>query len=232
MSHLLANGEWQPERSWRTDTVSEIELIRHARRGDERAFELLVVRDADRVFRVALGILRSEDDARDVMQEVLIKVFKSLHSFQFRSSFSTWITRITITTALDELARRAHEPLSLDDISNWWIVGQEFDDDEVIGRLDEGVALEQALSRLASDERFVLILRHVYGFTYKQIARTLDLPVGTVKSHDHRGRARLREMLRKLHETTGGNQSGVGAIRDAAATGPSSTVGAQCGRFW
>jgi RNA polymerase sigma factor (sigma-70 family) len=106
MNRVLAQAEWQPDRAMGERNVREFDLVVKAQEGDERAFAELMIRYAGRVFLVAMRILEDEEDALDVMQNVFMKAFQRLSSFAFHSFFGTWVTKICINTALDELSRK------------------------------------------------------------------------------------------------------------------------------
>lgn len=152
-------------------------------------------RHYDRIHAVCRRITGSAAEADDACQEALIKIVRSLPRFDGRSAFSTWAYRVATNASLDELRRRKRRP-SLHAVSD--------DQPEVVdevasrqtGRIDDQLAIDEALDTLSDDFRVVVVLRDVIDLDYGDIADLLDLPLGTVKSRIARGRAQLAGELR------------------------------------
>lgn len=135
-------------------------------------------------------------DADDACQEALIKIVRSLPRFDGRSSFSTWAYRIATNASLDELRKRQRRPVL-------HVVGEDDRPEAVDPRADrytesfpDRLVLDDALDQLPEDLRVAVVLRDVADFDYAEIADTLDIPIGTVKSRISRGRAALASQLR------------------------------------
>ncbi len=170
----------------------QLELIRRARNGDKAAFETLVAPLLDRLFGLAVQLMRNHDDASDVVQEALVKVYRSLGSFRGDADFFVWVSRIVRNTVLDELKRavRRHEeptetlPESLD-------------------RSLEGKAEQEELQHIVQDcigqlsvkLREPLVMYDIEGYAYEDISQILKLNLGTVKSRLNRAREALRQKL-------------------------------------
>jgi RNA polymerase sigma-70 factor (ECF subfamily) len=186
--------------------ATDEELVLAARGGDSAAMNELLARHYDRVHAVCRRIAGASRDADDAAQETMIRIVRHLDKFDGRSSFGTWVYRIATNTSLDELRKRRRRP-------QLHIVGADNDaphevadpmaDREVEASVDRS-AIDAALTALPEDFRVPLVMRDVADLDYDEIAETLGIPVGTVKSRIARGR---RQMVAHL-ENTGhfGNQ--------------------------
>jgi len=187
------------------------ELIASARRGDRGALNRLLADARPRLLAVAMRIVRDGDEAEDVVQEALLKVCRSLARFEGRSSFSTWLHRITVNAALDRLRRgssrrdrvapgaQGHNdderaPARAD------LVDDETPERE-LSRRETGAVVRGALERLQPIHRDVLVLREFDGESYRDLARLVRCPVGTVMSRLHHARHKLVDELTPAIET-------------------------------
>jgi RNA polymerase sigma-70 factor, ECF subfamily len=174
--------------------LGDLALVAKARAGDRPALDVLVERYAPRVNRLAAQVLGDFEDARDAAQESLVKLCTRLRQFRGDAQFSTWAHRLVVNTCRDFQARaraRRTEPLVVSDEP----AGDEADPTRatMLGELRRDVA--ESLARLSADQRTVVVLRDVWGFSYEDIARSVRMPVGTAKCYVHRGRERLRAGL-------------------------------------
>jgi RNA polymerase sigma factor (sigma-70 family) len=172
---------------------AESELIARAQKGDPRAFAVLVRRYQDRVFRFILRLIGARDEAMDLTQETFMKTHQALPGWRPEAQFRTWLFRIAHNTALDVLRRRKLvEFVAIDELS----VG---DEDHALSdparRPDERLAdrqsielLERTLRELPAEHREILLLREVEDMSYTEIAATLGIAEGTVKSRIARAR--------------------------------------------
>ena len=160
-----------------------------AQGGDRRAMEELLDRLYDQVHAVCRRICAREADAEDAAQEAVISIVRALPGFDGRSAVRTWAYRIATNAALDELRRRSRrpEPVDIDESTIRSEAGVRSIDDDVGDRLD----IDSALADLAPEFRAAVVLRDLIGMEYADIAATLDVPVGTVRSRIARGRSRL-----------------------------------------
>jgi RNA polymerase sigma-70 factor, ECF subfamily len=170
-------------------------LVERARQGDVRAFEALVARHGDLVYRVAARVV-GPDEAADVSQDAFLRAFNSLGGFSGQGTFRSWLLQITYNAALSTLSRRRAEPVDPQ--------GGEEDDQPVEG-LGPAMALERheriermegKIRRLRVEHRSVLVLRDVEGLSYEEISEATNTPLGSVKGRLHRARAELIELLR------------------------------------
>lgn len=170
-------------------------MVAAAQGGDRFALDQLLRSHYDRIHGVCRRIAGSTRDGDDACQEALIKIVRNLPRFDGRSSFGTWAYRIATNAALDELRKRNRRP-------GLHVVGDddrpEQADTTASARTDwypERLLLHEALDRLPDDLRIAVVLRDVADLDYAEIATTLDVPLGTVKSRISRARAALADQL-------------------------------------
>lgn len=154
----------------------------------EKAFENLVEKEKNKLYRIAFLYAKNENDALDIVQETIYKAFTSIDTLKKINYFSTWITRILINTSLDFLKGQKNIILSdkVDKIDN-----QNYE------KTEDKIDLVDAIKRLEEPYKTVITLRFYKDFTIKQIASILDCPEGTVKTHIHRGIYKLKLALGK-----------------------------------
>lgn len=174
------------------DRAREQEWAEAARSGDRQAMERLLDCLYDQVRAVCRRICANEADGDDATQEALMSIVRALPSFDGRAAVRTWAYRIATNAALDELRRRSRRPVPDHDLhvelgrSDAPLV-----DERVTDRLD----LDAALASLTPEFRAAVVLRDVVGMEYADIATTLDVPVGTVRSRIARGRRQLADLI-------------------------------------
>ena len=189
---------------WRL--LTDQEVVRHAVIGREAAYRELIRRYQRPVFSLVFRMVRDRELAEDLAQETFVKVLNAIDSYRPEYKFSSWIFKIANNAAIDHLRRRNLDTLSLDgwphaespeameattlQISD----GAESPLDEVANR-ELGSRIERAIQRLRPEYRNCILLRHVDGRPYEEIAEILDLPLGTVKTYIHRARNELRILL-------------------------------------
>jgi len=171
------------------ETADDLALVAAAREGDLDAFEALVRRHTRVVYAHALRFFGDPSTAEDVVQEVFVKVYRSLESFDERSRFSTWLYRVTRNTCLDEVRAGKRRPVPVDPL----------DVHEAGGEFADGVALaatiELAMRALPPEDRDALSAVSVFGLSYAEASRTLGVPEGTVKSRVFRARRAIAATL-------------------------------------
>lgn len=174
------------------DAEPDFELVRRAKAGQQRAFETLVRRHQDRVYRVALGVVRSPEDAADVAQEAFIAVLRHLDTFQEGAAFTTWLHRITLRKAYDHKRRRVPEPVDPSGAVVARIEARDHDPHETgMAR----AALLDAIARLDDAFRDAVLLVDVAGLSMEEASAALGVAPGTIKSRVFRGRAALAREL-------------------------------------
>ncbi len=193
------------------DGESDGELVARFLSGDRDAFEQIVLRHQDRVFRLCFRILDSRQLAEDAAQEVFVKVFKNLHRFRGDSQLSTWMYRVTLNHCRNVHAyrsrrrERAHLSLDVGD-SNQEGTRRAPELSDPGPDAEEGLLADERRRLLRAELdmleplwREILILRDVEGLSYEETAAALNIAPGTVKSRIHRARSELRRrMLRRL----------------------------------
>jgi len=170
--------------------ADERELVAAAASGDEQAFRQLVDEHADAVYGHALRFFGEKTAAEDATQEVFIKVFRSIASFDGRSRLSTWLFRITRNVCLDIARAGRHRPQPVDPVVLEPLPEPDFADDVVFGE-----ALRVAMSSLPPEDREALGAIGLFGLSYEEAAGSLGVPVGTVKSRVFRARRTLSASL-------------------------------------
>lgn len=196
----------KPKEELKSLPLTESELIKRAKEGNDEAFEMLISRYEKKIYNLAYRFLNNEEDAAEVLQETLIRAYRFLKKFEERSSFYTWLYRIAVNVALRKLKKRAKESkvVSLDEgIPQHEGIPQEIPDEaqnpEVIYKRKQiQETVQKALAELPEAYRSVVFLRDVEGLSNKEVAEILKISVSAVKSRLHRGRLFLREKLKHL----------------------------------
>lgn len=173
----------------RKETQHDKDIIRKARQGDREAFRELVQRYQNRVLSVAVQILGDPDGARDAAQEVFIRVFKSLESFNFENRFFTWLYRITVNVCYDILKREKRfraQPLE----EGYQVAESDLKADE-----DCENHILNLINRLPTNQKTAFLLREKEGLSCREIAVVLECPVGTVRCHLFYARNQLKTMI-------------------------------------
>ncbi len=184
--------------------AAEPALIDLCRRGDPRAFARLVSLHEGLVFNLAARLLGDREEARDLSQEVFLQVYRTLHRFEGRSSLRTWIYRIVVNHCRNRRRfwrrRRVGRSLALEELSpsdEIRLAGPaEASPHAQVERRERSERVQRALGRLSFDHRAILLLREVEGLSGEEVARTLGIAEGTVKSR----LARAREALRRAFQ--------------------------------
>lgn len=180
-------------------------LVGLALRGRASAFEILVAKYHGRVYRLAFRLLGNIQDAEDVSQEVFTQVFLSLKSFKGKSSFYTWLFRITYNVSISH-RRKRRSVISLqasqgtDSAPELMVVSSESPPEENLDREENKAILEKALGKLSMEHRACLVFKEMEGMSYEEIAHSLDIPVGTVRSRLFRARLDLRNILDQIEK--------------------------------
>ncbi len=171
------------------DRASDEELLRAYLSGDERAYPALMKRHEDRIFSLALRMTGDRSDALEATQETFIAAFRRAAKFRGEASFGTWLYRIGINCCKDVLRRRQRRPEPVAEVDD--TRSPDRVEDEVVGRID----VARALQALPEEYREAVTMHDIAGFAYDEIAQSLGVPVGTVKSRISRGRRRLAASL-------------------------------------
>ena len=180
----------------------EEQWIEKAKQGDPQAFEELVLKYQDKIYTLAVRMVRDREEAADLAQEAFIRAWQNLGSFQGNSSFGTWLHRLATNVCLDHLRKQARRQeiatsVSLDDENSGWTEPVDVTQDPQ-RRLEQSQlrqAVEQGLEQLPEHHRRALVMREIAGLSYQEIAGELGVDLGTVKSRIARARMNLRKIL-------------------------------------
>ena len=185
-------------------SVDERQLVRRAQKGDKVAFETLVQRHRHRVFAVARGILKRQEDVEDIAQQVFVKAYFSLKRFDQRAAFSTWLYKITVNECWDLLRKRKARPLvyeadfSEEQSRQYTAPEREASKaPDASDRMALREQLEKMLGQLDKRDRAMLVLKEVEGFSVEEIAESMGLNANTVKVRLFRARRRIIEYSRR-----------------------------------
>jgi RNA polymerase sigma-70 factor (ECF subfamily) len=191
--------------------LPDADVVNLAQRGNEGAFRELIRRYERPVFSLIYRMVRDSAAAEDLAQDSFIKVLNHLDKYRPEFKFSSWLFKIANNVAIDFLRKRQLDTVSMDGSPHAGTAAEveatSFElADSAESPLDElasrelGAIIEQAIAQLRPEYRNCIMLRHVEGRSYEEIAATLDLPLGTVKTYIHRARHQLREALEHLRE--------------------------------
>lgn len=191
--------------------LSDQEVVLQAREGREAAYRELIRRYERPIFALIFRMVRDRELAEDLSQETFVKALNAIASYRPEFKFSSWIFKIANNAAIDHLRRRELDTLSLEgsphaatpeamQATALQIGNREESPLEAVEARELGSAIEAAIGRLRPEYRSCILLRHVEGRAYEEIAEILDLPLGTVKTYIHRARNELRQMLAHLKE--------------------------------
>tara|TARA_B100001750_G_C15499748_1_gene596394 strand:- start:16 stop:636 length:621 start_codon:yes stop_codon:yes gene_type:complete len=180
----------------------DLVLVRRLKRGDYKAFDLLLLKYQSRVVGLALKFVKDLQIAEDIAQESFLKAYKSINSFREESAFYTWIYRITVNTSKNYLtSKNRKKELSESDINKLEDSEDIFDipggssPEEILSANNLREVIMESLTNLPEDIRTAISLREFEGLTYEEISEVLDCPIGTVRSRIFRGREIMQERI-------------------------------------
>jgi RNA polymerase sigma-70 factor (ECF subfamily) len=191
--------------------ASDQQVVEWAKDGQDPAFRELVRRYERPVFSLIYRMVRDRALAEDLAQETFIKVLNGIRSYRPEYKFSSWIFKIANNAAIDHLRRRDLDTLSLDgsphaqtaeemQATALQLDGRAESPLDAVTSRELGSQIERAIARLRPEYRACILLRHVEGHSYEEIAQMLDLPLGTVKTYIHRARNELRVYLEGVRD--------------------------------
>jgi RNA polymerase sigma-70 factor, ECF subfamily len=189
--------------------LTDQDVILHARKGRESAFRELIRRYERPVFSVIYRMVRDRELAEDLAQDTFIKVLNALDRYDPKYKLTSWIFKIAHNTTLDQLRKKEPETLSLEgsphartaeqaEATSFTAVDTAEDPARYTESQEVGAEIEAAIEQLRPEYRAAIVLWHIEGRPYDEIAEIMDLPLGTVKTYIHRGRKELRGMLEHL----------------------------------
>ncbi|MDE3052758.1 MAG: sigma-70 family RNA polymerase sigma factor [Gemmatimonadota bacterium] len=191
--------------------LPDADVVALAQRGREAAYRELIRRYERPVFSLVFRMVRDRELAEDLSQDTFIKVLQHIDRYRPEFKFSSWLFKIANNVAIDHLRRRQLDTVSMDGsphaVTSDAVEATSFDvtggGESALDRLQArelGSAIEAAISQLRPEYRACILLRHVEDKSYEEIAATLDLPLGTVKTYIHRARHELRGLLEHLKQ--------------------------------
>ena len=192
-------------------TMSDQDVVLEARAGRQAAYRELVRRYERPIFSLIYRMVRNREQAEDLSQETFVKALNAIESYRPEYKFSSWIFKIANNVSIDHLRRRELDTLSLDgsphaltpeaiQASALQLGDRQETALEELEAKELGGEIEQAIATLRPEYRACILLRHVEGRPYEEIATMLDLPLGTVKTYIHRARGELRQALAHLRQ--------------------------------
>ena len=188
--------------------LSDTELITEAINGNDAAFEELIYRYDKSVLSIALNFVHDSDEAKDIYQEVFIRVHRSLKKFEMRSEFSTWLYRIATNVCLTHKSRsKKHLQLSIneefetedDDSKSYELVASNREPDELAMNTELGSLISDAVDSLSSKQKITFTLKHYDGYKIREIAEMLNCKEGTVKKYLFDAIRNLRKNLNSVY---------------------------------
>jgi RNA polymerase sigma-70 factor (ECF subfamily) len=200
-----------------TPPDSDLLLVQRTVAGDQRAFELLVVKYQRRIQRLIARMVRDVDLVEDIAQETFIRAYQALHQFRGDAQFYTWLYRIAVNTAKKTLLDMKRDPtvpeaalkISADEdetyLSGLELIGTETPE-TLLAAKDIANAVNAALEALPEDLRQALTLRELDGLSYEEIAEIMDCPIGTVRSRIFRSREAISAKVKPLLERNTGKR--------------------------
>src|SRR5580704_7061037 len=214
----MINVSHREEKGGRTEAVEnaaaqERQLVRRAQQGEVAAYEELLAKHQQRVFAVVGGILRRREDVEDVAQQVFVKAYFSLKRFDLRSAFGTWLYKIAVNECWDYFRKKKVRPLvyeaNLSDEQIRHMEGLPEDREGVLShgsidaarRAEQRDLLDRLLVELDEQDRAMLVMKEVAGFTVDEVGEILELNANTVKVRLFRARGRLVEIFRRRLKT-------------------------------
>jgi RNA polymerase sigma-70 factor (ECF subfamily) len=178
--------------------VNEAQLISRCQQGDQEALKEIFNQYQQKVYRIAYGVVRQREEALDIVQEVFIKLFRSIHQFKGKSQFYTYLYRMTMNTAIDHTRKMKKASfLSMDEEDGFQLSDvAERRPDRILDHKELEERVKWAMDQLSPDQKAALIFREVEGLSYQEIAEATGSSIGTVMSRLHYGRKKVQELLK------------------------------------
>lgn len=201
----LAHYNTPPSRAQESDEDDDATLIAKANAGDTAAFEALLLRYEKPIFGYLVRLVGTKDDAADLTQDTFVKLYHHLHGADTRKHFRSWLYTIATRTAYDWFRKKKRMRLSsLEETGELPETIEDNDAYTYIEAKERAARLDEALAALHPTHRAVLLLFYKENLSYEEIARTLDAPINTVKTHLHRAKKALRALLIHAHPDSSG----------------------------
>jgi RNA polymerase sigma-70 factor (ECF subfamily) len=163
--------------------VDELQWVYRCRHGDQTALGYLIARHRNRLIRTASNLLRDRHEAEDVAQEAFLKAFREIGRLRDDRAFSGYLYRICVRLCMDRLRLKRAEPAEFDSVQN-----------HEGGHIENRVVIEKCLDQMPTDLRTTLVLREIEQLSYEEVAETMRVPIGTVRSRLHTARDKFRRL--------------------------------------
>lgn len=192
-----------------TTEISDHELVARAQKGSQAAYRELLGRYQRPVFSLIYRMVRDREQAEDLSQETFVRVFNHIDRYDPKFKFSSWIFKIATNLTIDAMRKKEPQTVSIDgsryaetsdEVEATTITVESGDEnpEELLEAKQLGDEIERAIGKLRPEYRTAILLRHVDGREYQEIAEIMALPLGTVKTYIHRGRNELKNTLAHL----------------------------------
>lgn len=196
---------------------SDLQLVERTVAGDQRAYELLVIKYQRRIERLIARMVRDKDLVQDIAQETFLRAYRALHQFRGEAQFYTWLYRIAVNTAKKTLLEMKRDPVVLesalhnsdDDEETFHSRSEPISDETpetVLAAQEIAAAVNAAMDALPDDLRQAVTLREIEGLSYEEIAAAMNCPIGTVRSRIFRAREAISARVKPLLERQGGKR--------------------------
>jgi RNA polymerase sigma-70 factor (ECF subfamily) len=173
------------------------ELVRAAQSGERDSLITLLREIEPHVYRTAYYMLNNEQDALDISQEALIRIYTKINSYEEKAQFKTWVQRIVTNICIDKF-RKNKPTVSVEEHDMIFSSDNNVEDEVISTYLAKDI--NEAIEKLPELHRTVIVLRYIEDFSYNEIAESLDLPINTVKSYLFRARKQLQNLLQDYHK--------------------------------
>ena len=180
----------------------ETEMISRCQQGDQEALKEIFDKYHKKVYRIAYGVVRHREEALDIVQEVFIKLFRSIKNFKGKSHFYTYLYRMVMNTAIDHARKTGKQFISSLDEEGSFEPSDELEKgpERILLQKELEERVKGAMEKLPAEQRAALIFRDVEGLSYQEMAEAMGCSIGTVMSRLHYGRKRIQELLKDYVE--------------------------------
>lgn len=190
------------------NTIDDLSLVEMAKNGDNKAYERLLKKYRKSVYYMLLKMVNNADDAEDLTQEAFAKAFNSLHKFDPKYAFSTWLFRIATNNCIDFIRKKRVQTISIDnpyesdegDTMSFDIRDPDLNPNEVMLKNQRKEYIQMAVDKLPEKYKILVELRYFQELSYEEVAEELELPLGTVKAQLFRARELLNQELAHLQD--------------------------------
>lgn len=188
--------------------MTEHEFITSLQRKDEEAFKIVFKSYSSLILNTSIALVQNQEEAEDIVQEVMISLLQNIHSFQQNSSLKTWIYKLTVSKSLDHIRTKKRQKrgglfsfLSFKSEENWMHQPDFNHPGVVLENKERSVILFKAIDQLAEKQKVAFTLHKIEGRSYKEIAEIMETSIASVESLLHRAKKRLQQLLKNFYES-------------------------------